>query len=112
MAITVTVTKNRLPSIMARGRQKASMACRRAVMTAYNASVPHTPVDTHQLVTRVLIDAAPGALTSRLVWLMFYALFQARGTSRGVPATNFDTYGFDAAKPRFEQDMRAAYGGV
>lgn len=109
-AVTVTVVSNRVPGIVAKGRRNASMACRRAVMRAYNASIPPTPVDTFQLVTRVLIDAAPGALSASLTWLMFYAIFQARGTSRGVRAKNFDTYGFEAARPRFEQDMRSAYG--
>ena len=44
--VTVTVTKNNLPMLKARGKQKAQQAVRRAAFNTHRYSAPLTPVDT------------------------------------------------------------------
>ncbi len=61
-----------------------------------DASVGSTPVKTGALVGTKRAEMV-GRGQARVYWPAHYAAYQEFGTSRGVPARNFATTGFDTA---------------
>lgn len=109
--VTVTVTKNNLPMLKARGKQKAQQAVRRAAFNTHRYSAPLTPVDTGALKANVIIDVTNGGLSATVKWGQFYGIFQEFGTRRGIAPKRFAQGGAEKAFPAFQRDMANIYGG-
>lgn len=108
--VTVTVQSNRLPQLRAQGKRRASAAVRRAGFNTARYAAPLTPVDTGALKANFVLDIFNGGLSATLKWVMFYALFQNYGTSRGITGKHFAEGGAEKAMPRFQRDMSQIYG--
>jgi hypothetical protein len=108
---TVIVNRNDLPRIAAQGRRKANQAVRRCGLAVQRYAAPYTPVLTGNLKANVMLFMTSD-VSAELKWMMFYAIFQNDGTSRGVPAKQFREHGMAMAMPGFERDMAGVYGGV
>lgn len=111
MSLEFVIKFDHTPRVAPNARRFAAAALNTAVMTTIQVADPLTPVDTGLLKgNKAIVVASAGSLEASVDWVQEYAIFQERGTSRGIAPKLFAETGVKSAEHGLVRDI-AAIGG-